>query len=248
MTFTQVDDTLMDSPAFLTVTRSARLLLMEAYTYCNRHLTDGFITRAQWLRSTDSEDFAAELDALVDADVVRPEDAGYRLDWSKQQTREQVLRTRERKRADNERRAKSLELHRAGDHSLCTHEGGKLHKPGRSSGRSTSTSSGQKGTMDGPRDGHAGGSPSHPIPSHNGVEGGMGGSALDGLDSAGAPSALGAGAAVTPHSRTWTWEGRTITSDMLPAGLDLTDVTAEQAAWMLDFVSNPEPALADGHE
>lgn len=207
MTFTQVDDALMDSPEFLTVTRSARLLVMEAYTYCNRQLTDGFITRAQWLRSTDTEDFDAELEALLAAGVIVAEGKGYRLDWSKQQTREQVLKARERKRADNDRRVKSLELHKAGDHELCTHEGGGHHKPRRSSGQSSGPSirqsTGAKRPSDRPLDRPVDVPTSHPIPTHNGVEGGMGGSALDGTDSAGATSTLDAGAAGSPQrSRT----------------------------------------------
>lgn len=171
MTFTQIDDALMDSPAMLNVTRSARLLLMEGYSYCNRQLTDGAITETQWRRATDTDDFLEELEALERVKLITRTASGWQLDWSQQQTREQVERGRERRRVDNERRAKSLELHKSGDHSLCTHEGGgrargalqvaasPADKPGSrgpSRGRGNGPSSGSSTSAStGPSSGHA---------------------------------------------------------------------------------------------
>lgn len=205
MTFTQIDDTWTDSPAVLNVSRSARHLMTEGYVYCNRQLTDGFITRAQWLRSTDSEDFDAELGALIREGLVRQVNGGYLLDWSKQQSREQVERGRERRRVDNERRTKSLALHKEGDHSLCTHEGGDLHR-GRSGGQaskgqSRGRSGGSSNAVRASSGRSTGQVPSHPIPSRNGVEGGMGNAGAGGAPLGGPIGPASAGATASPGRR-----------------------------------------------
>ena len=155
MTFTQIDDVLMDSPGMVEATRSARLLLMEGYAYCNRHLTDGLITESQWRRATDTDDFLDELAQLEAGDLITRTASGWQLDWSKQQSREQVMKARERRRADNERRAKSLELHKAGDHSLCTHEGGGRSRAALAVASAPADKPGSRGPSDGRPDGRS---------------------------------------------------------------------------------------------
>jgi hypothetical protein len=220
VTFTQVDDAWPDSPDVLAVSRSARLLEVEGKCYCNRHLTDGRITRGQWLRATDTETFDEDLTELIDArlvDVIGP--GLYQLDWQHQQTREQVENGRARRRADNERRAKSLELHKAGDHTLCTHEGGGRARQtgetsstasnGPSTGKSTKASTGpSKRAKNGRSNGASSGpsvvgspNPPQPSPTQPVVERRVGGDGLAPDGSAGAtPSGAGAlpGAAGTP--------------------------------------------------
>lgn len=102
------------------VSRSARWLLIEMYSWSNAHLTDGRVPRAVLRRISDAEDpetDAAEL--LREGLLEEPEDGFLFLDWTDQEDAETV-KARAKRNADKAKRARQRkEMHMAGDHSLC---------------------------------------------------------------------------------------------------------------------------------
>ena len=66
MTWTRIGDDFTDQPALLEVSRSARLLHVEALVYCNKHLLDGGLPFGALRRITDAEDVVA-----IDREMLR---------------------------------------------------------------------------------------------------------------------------------------------------------------------------------
>ena len=121
MTWTKLPDTFAEREDLLDVSRSARLLLVEAMIWCNRHLLDGRITDAALRRCTDAVDVEALRDELVDARAMWRSDDGraWQVDWSDQE-RSEVVTARRDTRAETQRRYRErTEKHRAGDHGMC---------------------------------------------------------------------------------------------------------------------------------
>lgn len=120
MTWTRLSDDWADREDLLMVSRSARLLDVEAKVWCNKRLRDGALPRHMLNRITDSDNPAADADELVAAGVWTQTDDGWQLDWTDQESAERVKERREfnanRQRAFRERG----ERHSRGDHSLCT--------------------------------------------------------------------------------------------------------------------------------
>jgi hypothetical protein len=121
VTWTKLPDTFPEREDLLEVSRSARLLLVEAMVWCNRHLLDGRITDNALRRCTDATDVDALRDELAAAGALRrtEDDRAWLMDWSDQELAEAVTGRREA-RAETQRRYRvRAERHRAGDHSLC---------------------------------------------------------------------------------------------------------------------------------
>lgn len=115
MTWTRLSDDHFDQPTQLALSRSARLLHLEALVWCNRALTDGGLPRGALSRLTDSEDVCADVAELVAAGVWIEDDSGWTIDWSSQEPAEDVRR-RQAKSVEKQRRYRR---HRAGDHRDC---------------------------------------------------------------------------------------------------------------------------------
>jgi len=119
MTWTRLSDTFNDRPELLAVGRSARLLHVEALVWSNRLLTDGAVPRGALPRLTDSLELEADVAELVDAGLWEATETGYQLDWSDQETAEEV-QARQEVRNERQRRYRHRKaLHDQGDHSEC---------------------------------------------------------------------------------------------------------------------------------
>lgn len=119
MTWTKLGDTFTDDPRLLEVTRSARMLHVEALVYCNRHLRDGHLPQGALGRITDAEDAPGDADQLVRAGLWDEVEGGWQIDWTDQESAEEV-RERQRYRADKQKRYRDRKnRHERGDHSDC---------------------------------------------------------------------------------------------------------------------------------
>lgn len=122
MTWTRLPDTFNDDPALLRVSRSARLLHVEALVYCNKHTDhelDGLLPAGALRRITDAEDPEALVVELVAAGLWEVVELGWQLDWSDQETAAAV-NERKKYRAETQRRYRDRkERHGRGDHSMC---------------------------------------------------------------------------------------------------------------------------------
>ena len=119
MTWTRISDTFNDDPLYLRVSRSARLLHVEALVYCNKHTLDGAMPRGALPRITDAEDPHADLAELLAAGVWEETETGWQLDWSDQDSAEDVKERKEYRAAVQKTYRKRTALHKRGDHSLC---------------------------------------------------------------------------------------------------------------------------------
>lgn len=119
MTWTRLSDNFSDRPDLLRVSRSARLLHVEALIYCNKHLTDGHLPVNAVPRITDAPDAADLVAELLTEQVWEASGSKYVLDWTDQEPAERV-RTR---RASGKKRQDAFRdreaLHASGDHSKC---------------------------------------------------------------------------------------------------------------------------------
>lgn len=116
MTWTKLPDDALDRQPELSVSRSARLLNIEAMLRCNRTLSNGVITRTELPRISDSPDLEADVSELVGAGIWSPVTAdSWQVDWTDQ---EDAAKVRERRKltADRQRRWRQ---HASGDHSEC---------------------------------------------------------------------------------------------------------------------------------
>lgn len=113
MTWTWIDDGFTDRLEVMTLSDSAFRLHVEALVYCNRNGRDGVITAPDLARlgRPDSD----TVDELVQAALWETKDDAWQLDWSDQQTAEQV----EDRRATWRKRDERRRAHNKGDHSLC---------------------------------------------------------------------------------------------------------------------------------
>lgn len=96
VTWTRLSDDFYDDPQLARVSRSARLLYVEALAYCNRHLTDGRLPTAMLRRICDADDpheLAAEL--VVVGKFASLGTEGWQVDWSEQESAERVQARRQ---------------------------------------------------------------------------------------------------------------------------------------------------------
>ncbi|GAB3766370.1 hypothetical protein FB382_001870 [Nocardioides ginsengisegetis] len=121
MTWTRLSDNSMDRPEFLALSRSARLLHIEALVYCNRHLTDGLIPAAALPRITDANNVPALVDELQGAGLWVWDESrtAYLLDWSDQEAAENVRKRKADNRQRQELYRRRQENHRDDKHDLC---------------------------------------------------------------------------------------------------------------------------------
>lgn len=117
MTWTKLSDDHLDRPAVLNVTRSARLLEVEALVWCNRLLTDGHIPRGALRRVTDAEDPQSDAAELVAAGLWSVEADGWVI-VGFEQDQEAAVDVHAR-RDEWRRRQRRQRLHNLGDHSEC---------------------------------------------------------------------------------------------------------------------------------
>lgn len=122
MTWTRLSDDFTERPGFIEVSRSARLLHIEALNWANRHLTDGNIPAAALPRLSDATDLPDLMRELVTARLwdVDQDTGAVALDWSEQEPADRV-KARRADRAEIQRRYRERgELHAKGDHRRCT--------------------------------------------------------------------------------------------------------------------------------
>ena len=117
MTWVKLDDNAPDDPRFMAVSRSARLLHVEALAWSNRHSAGGIIPAATLSRLTDDPDPRAAAGELAEAGIWAMTGDGWRVVWllDDQPTPEEIDRQRERNRVKQARHRK----HVNGDHSAC---------------------------------------------------------------------------------------------------------------------------------
>jgi hypothetical protein len=121
MTWTRLPDDFTDRPTVLRLSRSARLLHVEALVWCNRLLTDGVIPANVLRRISDSADLDRDVAELADSGLwTRLDDEAWRVDWSDQELAEKVEARRQQNRDRQHRYNKRRERHALGDHSHCT--------------------------------------------------------------------------------------------------------------------------------
>lgn len=124
MTWTRLSDDFPDRPELLEVSRSARLLHIEALIYGNRQRTDGRIPTAALPRLSDSCDIDSEVEELIEAGVWRRLHAGavQITQWTTRERQESAdaVTAREQYNAEKQERYRARKAaHQAGDHSLC---------------------------------------------------------------------------------------------------------------------------------
>lgn len=121
MTWTRLSDTFTDNVEFLAMSRSARLLHIEALVYCNRHERDGLLPASSIPRLTDAGDWTTLVAELAEHGFwTLAADGCWQLDWSDQDTAEEV-RARKAYRAETQKRYRiRKEKHARGDHSDCS--------------------------------------------------------------------------------------------------------------------------------
>lgn len=119
MTWTRLPDDINDRDDLLGVSRSARLLHIEALVWCNRMLKDGRIPARMLRRISDSDDIAADVDELAKAGVWIADGDVWELDWSDQEPASEVLKRREYRAEVQQRYRDRKSAHARNDHSLC---------------------------------------------------------------------------------------------------------------------------------
>lgn len=120
MTWTRLSDDFYDRPEMLSVSRDARLLHSEAMVWCNRMTTNGKIPPAALRRISDAEDIPALVDELSAAGIwTATEDGQWQLDWSDQESAEEVHARAEYRAATQKRYRERKARHERGDHGAC---------------------------------------------------------------------------------------------------------------------------------
>lgn len=122
MTWTRLSDDFTDRPEMLRISRSARLLHIEAMVWCNRMGQDGRIPAAAIRRITDAEDPAADITELAKEGIWRAiegEPDLWQLDWSDQEPAAEVQARAEHRAATQKRYRERKGKHERGDHSMC---------------------------------------------------------------------------------------------------------------------------------
>lgn len=120
MTWTRTPQEYPDRADVLAVSRSARWLLMEMYSWSNAQLTNGRVPRSILRRISDAEDVNQDVAELLREGLLEePEEGFLLLDWTNQEDAETV-QTRAARNADKTKRARERkERHLANDHSMC---------------------------------------------------------------------------------------------------------------------------------
>jgi hypothetical protein len=122
MTWAKLDDTFGDDPRFMPLSRSHRLVWVEALAWCAKQQTDGAIPRGGLRRITDDDDPVAAAEALVAAGLWTETATGWQMvDYDRSQmTKAEIDRAKIAAVWRAERSAMHLG-HREGgeDHSLC---------------------------------------------------------------------------------------------------------------------------------
>lgn len=117
MTWTKIDGAIRDDPRLLKLSRSARLLHVEALTWANDYGTDGEIPAYALPKVTDEPQPAQAAAALTEAGLWTVGPEGWKIVGflDNQPSAADVERTHEQWK-ERQRRQRQ---HRSGDHSLC---------------------------------------------------------------------------------------------------------------------------------
>lgn len=119
MTWTRLSDDFTDRPQVLDLSRSARLLHIEALIYCNKHLTDGRLPVAALRRITDSDDLESDIKQLTEAGLWEADGLAFQIDWAGQEAGEEV-RQRQVYQAEKQKRYRDRKSkHDRGEHDAC---------------------------------------------------------------------------------------------------------------------------------
>lgn len=178
MTWTKLGEDFHDRPEIYRVSRSARLLHIEAMVWCNKRGTDGLIEAGAVARICDDSSWRELVSELEGSGAWQPiTEATWRLDWSEQEDAVDVKARRDARAEVQKRYRKRVAAHARGDHSMCDPR----HCPALVSGHETSNGTGHETT---PRP-----VPSLPVPKGQGQGQGAG------------PDAAGASPASPPGSR-----------------------------------------------
>ena len=120
MTWAKLSDDWADHPDIIAVSRSARLLHLEALLWSLAQNQDGAIPARALGRITDADDPQADAAELVESGAWVATDAGWQLvnSMDDQPTAEEIDRQRQFARDRQARRRR----HMAGDHALCKPE------------------------------------------------------------------------------------------------------------------------------
>lgn len=123
--WTKFDDRFMDRQDVSSVSRNARLLLVEAYIYCNRNETDGEFKASEVRKFSDLSRPAPALKELMAAGLLDRfgdgVNARYALDWSDQPRSVEVEIARQNARLRKQAQRLRTALHEADIHTDCGH-------------------------------------------------------------------------------------------------------------------------------
>lgn len=120
MTWTRTPQEYPDRADVLAVSRSARWLLMECYSWSNAQLTNGRVPRSILRRISDAEDVAADVAELLREGLMEEPEPGFLfLDWSNQEAADTVQARAARNAEKTKRSRERKERHLGGDHSMC---------------------------------------------------------------------------------------------------------------------------------
>ena len=119
MTWTRLSDDFTDRPEFLKLSRSARLLHIEALVWCNRLTTDGRLPKAALRRLTDAEPLDEDVQELLAAKWWEEAEGGWQIDWTGQESSEDVNERKAYRAEVQKKYRQRRDKHNRGDHSMC---------------------------------------------------------------------------------------------------------------------------------
>lgn len=122
MTWTRLSDDFYDNDAINDLSHEAFRLHIYGLSWCNKQLTDGRITRSRARRLLPDIDTDQVVSELVLSGLWSASDSpdDLFLDWSGQETAEQVKRRQKRNAESQAAYRDRGDRHAAGDHSACT--------------------------------------------------------------------------------------------------------------------------------
>lgn len=115
MTWTRLSDDFADKPSVMGLSDSAFRAHIEALVWCNKHTTNGLLPAAGLRRILSADDPNTVTAELIEADLWLDEDGSYQVDWTDQESAEDV----EARRQEWARRSARQRRHNKGDHSTC---------------------------------------------------------------------------------------------------------------------------------
>lgn len=120
MTWTRTPQEYPSRADVAAVSRSARWLLIEAYSWSNAQLTDGRVPRSILRRISDAADIEGDVAELLREGLMEEREPGFLyLDWSNQEEAD-VVKDRARRNAEKTKRSRQRrDKHLAGDHADC---------------------------------------------------------------------------------------------------------------------------------